>query len=194
MATGYSVNSVDLDDLFMALGGGTPTSATGYSVLGTDLNQRFYPYLGGTKVGTTGYKVNSVDLADIFQKLGETGTVTWTTTAQGNTTEGDGFNVAASLVTWNTNGTVTQTGFGGIDDWGSNIIDPADFEWRWTSKTATFTFQPGTQNVWYPLSSSTTWGWGAYTGSRGGQVTIEIRKGTDAAIAKVVSINQSIGG
>lgn len=67
MASGYLVNSTDLDDIFLALET-TKRADVGYSVGGVDISNRYEPSSGGDQIGyDTHYTSTGTDLRYLFR-------------------------------------------------------------------------------------------------------------------------------
>lgn len=75
MPSGIKVGSTDLDDIFAARDGDSPTADTGFQVGGVDLADRYHASTGGDQIGyDTGMKKGSTDLRYIFRDISFTGT------------------------------------------------------------------------------------------------------------------------
>lgn len=70
MATGITVNGVDLDAIFDPYVKGTSPAATGYTLAGVDINTRYAPLVYGTAAAATLYGVAGADFNTLWAAYG----------------------------------------------------------------------------------------------------------------------------
>lgn len=192
----FTANGTNISTLFHARVN-AKRADVGYQASGVDISNTYEAYhTGSTKAAATGFKQGANDLSDLFQKLNETGTVVWTTTAGSIQSEAGGNDPVACWFEVQTNGTVTDSGFGGIEDWGSNIIVPSDFQWMWNGFSGNaFDYTSGTSGTWYGANNIVRFGYGNNPTARSATFNLSFRKGTSGGgVLKACTISQIRGG